>query len=199
LSQVAYIYALRDPRDRSIRYIGKTDAPERRFKEHLESKGRIGKLVKEISLVGLALQFQVLQECLKSDWQLWEKYWISLGIELGEKLLNIMPGGQNPPIQNGSAWRGRKHSQLTKEKMSAAKIGRHPPNYGKKASLEFCEKNRLAHLGIRHSTETRARMSSSMKGKNTWSRGRKLSEEHRAKVRVAVKNWWNKRRGILCK
>src|SRR5215469_1363630 len=102
MAQIAYIYALRDPRDRSIRYIGKAQNPEGRFKQHLESKaGRIRKLVDELSLLGLALQFQVLQECSKSEWPLWEKYWIGLGFALKEKLLNLRPGGENPPIQTG--------------------------------------------------------------------------------------------------
>ena len=149
MAQIAYIYALRDPRDHAIRYIGKTDNPERRLRQHLESKsGRVHALVYELSLIGLALKLYLLQECPKSEWQLWEKYWIGLGNILGEKLINIMPGGQNPPVQNGSAWRGRKHSQATLKKMSEAKIGKHPPNFGKKASPEFCEKNRLAHLGF---------------------------------------------------
>jgi len=156
-------------------------------------------LAEELEKLGFELTMEILQECSSEEWASWERYWIALGARLGEKLINLMPGGQNPPRQNGSAWRGRRHSAETLRKMSDAKVGKHPPNYGKKMSLELREKNSKGHIGLKHSRETRKRMSASHLGMNTWSRGRKLSEEHCAKVSESVKKWWSVRKSVACR
>jgi hypothetical protein len=66
---------------------------------------------------------------------------------------------------------GRKHSEATKMKMRAAKLGKKPNNAGKK-----CKTRTL-------SVEHRAKLSEAKKG-------RILSIEHRAKLAVAAKRQW---------
>lgn len=200
MAQDVYIYALRDPRDGRICYIGKTENPERRLRQHHDCAGRrMLRLIQELAVFGLSLQMQILQRCSGEDWALWERYWIDLGFRLGVNLLNLMPGGQNPPRQTGNAWLGRRHNPETLRKMSAAKIGKHPNNFGKRMPTEVCEKNRTSHLGKTHTLETRRKMSVAHIGLNTWSRGRKCSEEHRAKVSSSVREWWMKRKAIPCR
>jgi group I intron endonuclease len=75
-------------------------------------------------------------------------------------------------IENGGNCSGT-HSEETKQKISRAQIGeknhmygKHSWSYGKKMSAEFCEKNRIAHLGIPASNK-----------------GKPMSEEQKAKLR----------------
>jgi hypothetical protein len=66
---------------------------------------------------------------------------------------------------------GTKHDKSTKEKMSLAKKGKKPNNYGKKHSTKrimpksVCEKISKTLTGIVHSEESCKRRSQTMKGK----------------------------------
>lgn len=73
---------------------------------------------------------------------------------------------------------GRKHKPETIEKMSLAKKGKKPNNFGKK-----CKKRPPI------SEETRLKMSAAKKGK-------KLTEEHRAAVSAKIKAWWDAKKVV---
>lgn len=83
-----------------------------------------------------------------------------------------------------AANKGKKRSDATKRKMSAAKIGKK----GKKLSEETKAKISAARKGKKFTAEHRAKISAAKigkKGKKPWNKGKKLSAEHRAKISAA--------------
>ena len=60
-------------------------------------------------------------------------------------------------------WKGKKHSEKTKLKMS------------------------LVHTGYRHKEESKIKMSITKKGKSVWPNGRIFSLEHRAKINASIR------------
>jgi len=109
-----YIYSLKDPRDYSIKYIGKTDNIDRRIKEHCQiHRNRISKKnswIITLCRLGLFPVMEVLEECSISDWVEKETYWIAYYKALGFDLKNMTSGGESGYT--------RIHTEETKQKMS---------------------------------------------------------------------------------
>src|ERR1700676_2228644 len=95
LNNATYIYALHDPRDWSIRYVGKANDPTHRLKIHIANRGvvRMRKFIQELRADGLIPVLSILQTCPRSAWQPWEKFWIATIRQSGAHLLNVAPGG----------------------------------------------------------------------------------------------------------
>lgn len=88
------IYALRDPRDGSVRYVGKTDNLERRLKHHIATrreKNVRGAWLCELHAAGLSPVMVVLQEVSAERWQHAERRWIRRLAERAQGLLNKHP------------------------------------------------------------------------------------------------------------
>jgi len=95
-----YIYALKDPRDNEVKYIGKTSSPRRRLTEHLSQSSlnkypqtKVKEWIKEVKALGLKPIMSVL-ESVESNWQSQEKFWINQFRENGARLLNHTDGGE---------------------------------------------------------------------------------------------------------
>lgn len=92
-----YIYALIDPRDDKIRYIGKSISPERRYEQHLHEKeineGKIG-WINGLQMRGMQPEMKILEVAHEKNWEKRERWWIKRGREFGWPLLNISPGGE---------------------------------------------------------------------------------------------------------
>lgn len=163
-----FIYALHDPRDWSIRYVGKADDPERRMLAHSLDRNKRGirSLIEELKIVGLSLQLSILQRCPQSEWQFWEMFWIATTRNSGADLFNIMPGGNQPFLTGddykriGFSQRGKKHSSEHVAKSSA-----------------------IAMKGKHHTLKTRIAMSVSRKGHKSYER----TEKHRNAVAARSK------------
>jgi hypothetical protein len=80
---ITYIYGLKDPRDLRYRYVGKTNNPSKRLKDHIE-KRRVNELLPVMDILEYASML---------NWQEKEKYWIALGFSHGWPLTNISKGG----------------------------------------------------------------------------------------------------------
>ena len=124
-------------------------------------------------------------------------------------LLNKTDGGEGV---SGAVFNiGRKHSQETLAKMSAAKKGKPSWHKGRKKSKEFCEKLRAANLGKKFSPETLKKLSEAKQGEKNNRYGIKqspetiakkvatrklnkkpLSDESRARISAAQKARFNK-------
>jgi len=65
----AYIYALHDPRDWSIRYVGKSNNPERRHRRPRSHSRRLQNFLTELRALGLQPRFSILQKCSTEEWQ----------------------------------------------------------------------------------------------------------------------------------
>lgn len=115
------IYTLSDPSTSMVRYVGKTNFPERRLKEHIsdtESNYRT-KWIRFLKVQSLKPIFEVIDEVSESEWEFWEQHYISLFKSWGYKLTNGTPGGDG--IGKGTKLqipRSKKHL----EKIKATKI-----------------------------------------------------------------------------
>lgn len=116
-----FIYALNDPETGECRYVGKADTPAIRLLEHLQEIRKAGPnhrlhWIRLLMARGLKPILEILQEVPKTEWQLWERAWIKASRKIGMDLTNATDGGEG--LSNPSP--------STREKMSAAKIGRSP-------------------------------------------------------------------------
>ena len=203
---MTFIYALCDPHNGEIRYVGKADDTERRLKAHLQDRASCHKTnwIKSL-LADFVKPFLVrLEECSKEEWQEREAYWINFLRTNGAKLVNGTNGG------DGTL--GRQFSQETIAKLSAAHKGKPlsperrakllAANIGKKASAETRAKQSLAHKGQPRSAAYRANISAGQKGKTMSAEmcakmraikfGTKHSPETRAKMSLARKRFLEK-------
>lgn len=164
-----YIYGLYDPRDDSLRYIGKTIHPKSRLWDHItDAKSRAlanGKAqwIRELLKLDLYPELRILEKCTKDNWIEREVQWIADEIAKGTDLFNIAEGGDNPPD-----WAGRKQT---------------PEHIRKRVEA------RKKHGTYKHSKETKKKISKNRKGKNlgnTHTKGKPLSKEHKRKLSKAL-------------
>lgn len=128
-----FIYALIDPRDQRVRYIGKSDAPKRRLKTHLKLKAKnpwFNRWLSQLISLNLEPRIRIIVEVPKSKWKQWEKHWITIFHWAGEKITNIHEGGI------GGAWnRGIPTPEHVKRKIRESHKHTHQtPEYRKKQS-----------------------------------------------------------------
>jgi hypothetical protein len=104
-----------------------------------------------------------------------EREFIKLYKEDGFELTNLTDGGEGPSghimtseTKNKIAISkiGIPRSEETKRKLSAAFLGRHPPNFGKFASEETKIKMSIAKKGTTRSEETKAKISRTATGRH---------------------------------
>lgn len=95
---MAEIYALLDPRDGSVRYIGKANCAASRFKGHMRDSRRrntpVYCWIRKLSDLGLAPKLSILETT--DDWQAAERRLIIEHRNNGVKLLNVAEGGDQP-------------------------------------------------------------------------------------------------------
>lgn len=145
---------------------------------------------------GKAFVFQVLEwcspdKCLERE-QHWIDYYRSADPRFGYNTCPIAGSRRGTTASDETkkklalVWKGRKHTEETKEKMRAAAVGR---NKGRVLSEEHKAKIGSASAGRRHTKETRDKISASNLGKN---KGKSLpkSAETRARMSEAAKARW---------
>lgn len=114
---IVFIYALVDPRNSEIRYIGKTNNLSRRYAEHVGNHCRLSctNWIKELISLGLAPNIKLL---LESDYGNWEQDEIDTIQKYSQlcNLTNISSGGDGK-------WYGDR-SSITREKLRIVNIGR---------------------------------------------------------------------------
>lgn len=198
----SYVYALVDPSNHEIRYVGRAYDPKSRYKGHLRGAlkladdGLVGKtyckhwmrslLAKELKPI-----LQILEECDGVEQVcLQEDYWIEHYRSQGHRLTNIAKGGLAPMA-------GRKHTAETKTKMSKSAAGNQNAkgNKGKPhGPMPEETKQKLSEAAKRqwerqkeegyeppgHSEGTKQKISESLTG-------RSLSEEHKKNTSEGLK------------
>lgn len=188
---MSIIYALLDPRDRQVRYVGMTtEKAERRRRRHINvSKRRethCARWVRGLIKAGFEPEIIILEEVPSvDDLAQREIFWIGLYRKHGANLTNLTDGGEGTRAPRSdetrrkisAALRGRKalpRSAETCKKLSDALKGRSNPaavkraadvRRGMKLPQEWREKMAAAQKGRRHTDETRARMSLSQKAR----------------------------------
>jgi hypothetical protein len=155
LTQTTFIYALIDPRDGRIRYVGKANNPQVRLRNHVKESrnGHSDHKARWVRLLlreGLYPKLSILEECSVSVWKERECYWIARLRSEGCNLVNAKDGGD-----------GLELTEEARAKMSAAKKGKPARNKGQATPLS-------------------ARIKQSISAKLRWAR---MSEEEKS-VRV---------------
>lgn len=84
------IYTLTDPRDGTIRYVGKTTSPKDRYRQHLRTPGRAtAAWIIDMARTGAKPQMDVVDRCGRWSWRRVERRWIRRTAAAGSPLLNI--------------------------------------------------------------------------------------------------------------
>lgn len=153
---MVFIYALLDPRDQAVRYIGKTNQPlKRRLRDHIwdcvSQTTYRAYWVKHLLSLGMKPIITLLEEVPKEYWREAETFWIEYFRRIGARLTNATCGGDG----------GDAPSVATRARLRAASTGRQ------------C------------SAETRAKIGNANRGKTSWLKGKTLPEETRAKISAA--------------
>lgn len=91
------IYVLIDPRDNTVRYVGKTLNPRARLKQHTFGRGNAERdsWVSELRSAGFAPRMEILEKVPISGWEAAERKWIEFYAIRGS-VLNIEVGGRGP-------------------------------------------------------------------------------------------------------
>jgi group I intron endonuclease len=128
-----YIYTLSDPITNQIRYVGKTQNLNERFRSHVNAKKSNKHKVNWINKLknnGFLPVIEVLDVVSRDSWELAEKYWIQQMKAWGFNLLNATDGGGG--IDSFS------HSEESKTKISqASKKMWSNSDFKKKASVKL--------------------------------------------------------------
>lgn len=104
-----YIYALIDPRDNKVRYIGKANNPFNRYKNHFNSSRDKNthkrNWINSIRKDGFRPELLILDEVPIDKWQWWESFYISLYKTYGFNLLNYTSGGDGSTFGNNGSFK----------------------------------------------------------------------------------------------
>jgi hypothetical protein len=93
------IYALTDPRDGAVRYVGKSRDAERRYRQHLGERRRktpVYSWIASLAEQGLVPGLTILGVCNESEWKERERAMIAQLRAEGLRLLNLADGGDEP-------------------------------------------------------------------------------------------------------
>lgn len=194
-----FIYGLVDPRNRQLRYVGKSMSGMVRPKSHsypsrMAENTHKAHWVKSVVASGFKPTIIVLEEFESEDGlNEAEQFYIAYFRFLGCPLTNATEGGEGAT--------GHRASEVTRTKMSEKRRGRKFTSEHKAAlsialqghSVSDDVRERLSEIhtgnkycvGRKLSKASRAKMSESVK-RTSWIRGKKLSEAVRAKMRLAA-------------
>lgn len=111
-----YIYTLEHPITNEIRYVGKTNSPERRLHHHwtvgYKSNNKTGNWLKSLKKLNLKPLMTIIDET-EGNWQDLESYWISQFRTWGFNLTNHTNGGEG--VYGGGEWNNVPVTAFTKE------------------------------------------------------------------------------------
>jgi hypothetical protein len=211
MSETTFIYGLFDPRNCQLRYIGKSNNPERRLRQHITEARHSRKhryllgWIKQLLSEGLEPAVEVLEECTQDIWQESEKAWIADCKEYGLRLVNGTDGGDGPFSFTSEArenisitHKGKKFSGEHKESMKRA-WARRKELYGNNGFTDD-GLNRIRTNQEKWRSENREefdRLNQAKRGKprseetkqklREANLGKKISEETRIKISEASK------------
>lgn len=125
------IYALIDPRDGSIRYIGKARNSKARFASHLRDAHTLNrpvhKWIRGLFDLKLLPRLSLIERCDESAWEDRERFHIARARALGD-LLNVANGGAQPHCltsvraSNGKSNAKKIHSNPAKRRIWEIKL-----------------------------------------------------------------------------
>jgi len=181
--KTVFLYVLVDPRDGRVRYLGKSDNPFDRLKEHLRDRKPSHKVnwIRQLRAEKLIPFVELLDEVPEADWGFWEREYLRVFRAVGVPLTNQTPGGEGNSSPRSEETR-KKMSESAKKKffspshraaISKANSGEGNAHFGKalpdevKRKISESRKRFVAAGGLyppfsfsgrKHSAETRAKM-----------------------------------------
>lgn len=203
-----YIYGLRDPRTKKIRYIGKADNPKNRLQNHLCPSNLVRKkhtsqwlaLLKRLGLKPILVILQELDN--DEDWEAAERRWIKNFKDAGCDLTNITEGGEGGATYGrlGKPWTEEHRKRYTESRKGvpiSADAKTHSPENRKKRGEAIAQhwKEVRARGGKKkgqvHTPESKARLSEAHTGKI-------LTAEHKRKLSFAkLGRTWSVKRQLM--
>lgn len=164
-----FIYTLSD--STGVRYIGKSDTPDQRYRGHLKdakrNKFRKDKWIKSLLAKGEKPILEILDEVPKDNWKLFEMYWIDQFKAWNFDLVNGSNGGEG-----SDGFIGKKHSEETKLKLAEKARNQ------KHLLVSEERKKKLSEAHKRYNTETyRLKISNALK--EHW-KNKKITREEAA-------------------
>ena len=185
-----YIYALRHPITKEVRYVGQTANLEQRLYAHCHTvvtdtyKHRWIRLLRRQQLFPEMVVLEAVSDGVR--WEDREIYWISEMKKQFPNLTNTALGGQ-------SCMRGRQHSLEAKLKIQRALKGRpltpenlknlriakkRPVSEETRQLMSFIRKGRpSSFLSKKHSSKTKHKISLKKLGSIPWNKGKRLLNE----------------------
>ena len=107
--KTTYIYALIDPRNNHVRYIGKANDPYDRYINHFNSardkNTHKRSWINSVRNDGFRPELLILDKVPLDKWQWWETFYISLYQTYGFKLVNYTNGGDGSTFGNKGSWK----------------------------------------------------------------------------------------------
>lgn len=98
MEETTFIYALINPVTNQVRYIGKSNNPDRRYREHLKGNLHEGRYkrnwIKGLLKKGVLPDLLILDEVPEKDWRFWELYYYNLYTSWGFELINVAICGE---------------------------------------------------------------------------------------------------------
>ena len=126
-----YIYGLIDPVTDTIRYVGKSNNPARRFGYHMRTANdgtHRGNWIENLKKRNLSPRMIILEVASDATWKTAESYWISV---YKKNLTNLTTGGEGlhgitevTRKRLSDSHKGKTISESTREKMRKASSGR---------------------------------------------------------------------------
>ena len=177
ITPIVYIYALVDPETNAIRYVGKTNTPILRFRQHMTPRLLCKKSHKNSWIIGLKARslkpvLRILQCAPEFLWAQLECEWISRLTAQGCDLVNLTPGGDGPPC-----------SEKTKAILRAINLGKKRGPH----SEETRRKISMAHTGRKLSPERIEKTAAKLRGRPNWAKGIPKTAETKDKL---SRDWW---------
>lgn len=104
-----YIYILIDPISNQIRYVGKSNNPEKRYKNHKnrcrDKNTHKRNWINKLKLKGFNPEIEIIDTISIKEWKFWEKFWIQYFRTIGCKLTNHCNGGEGLSFGNKTSFK----------------------------------------------------------------------------------------------
>jgi hypothetical protein len=180
-----YIYALAEPGNGRVRYIGKSIRPLERLSNHRNDKSTCHRTnwIRLLASRGHNPVMGILDRLHPSqNWQAAERAWIKYGREAGWDLINETDGGDG--VLNLSPEAKQKLSARFKGKPLSPEHAKKCGHPGRKASPETKAKMSKAHKGRVFTLEWRQKISDALRGRPR--KGRKITPDQAAEIKREV-------------
>lgn len=173
--QTTFIYGLECPITKEIKYIGKSNNPKNRVKQHLYETTRQKnynthkiKWFEFLKKNKIKPNLVILDEVNLNEWGFWELWWLQVCRTWGFEMVNILEGG------DGCS----KHSLETIEKIRQSQIGEKNPMFGKPGVMGM--------LGKTLSEKSKKKISEANKGKLVGGKNPMYGKTHSLEVRKKI-------------